>query len=212
VNLREMAEADNAFLLEDATSGFGTAIELTEPNDSVAISAVIVLSVTATNGTITPANLRWKIGDYYYRQNAAVTIASGTGLVTVTAEIAGADSNQDNGTVLTVLPLVGTGTITAATVQSTTTAGVDRLPDVVYNVTGQYHRVGVDIDPETGQLIAGKKSAITVRASRFNAAKLPDEGWHVKVTDILGTIVRGRIAFAMADLTAGRITATLKRC
>jgi len=85
------------------------------------------------------------------------------------------------------------------------------LEGVVYEVTGQYHRIGVDIDPETGLLVPGKKSAISVRAMRFNPQNLPDEGWGVEVTDIIGNLIKGKIAFAMADLTAGRITATLKR-
>jgi len=115
MNLRAQAEADTAFLLEDATTGFGVAITLTD--------------------------------------------------------------------------LAGT----------------------VYQVAGQYHRIGVDIDPETGLLVPGKKSAITVRASRFAADNLPDEGWLVETTDITGAAVKGRIAFAMPDLTSGRISATLKK-
>lgn len=115
MNLRELAEADNAIILEDAVNGFGVAIKLTD--------------------------------------------------------------------------LVG----------------------VVYEVTGQYHRIGVDIDPETGLLVPGNKSAVTVRASRFPADNLPNEGWMVETTDITGAAVKARIAFAMADRTSGRISATLKK-
>lgn len=85
------------------------------------------------------------------------------------------------------------------------------LQGVVYNVTGIYNRIGVDIDPETGLLVAGKKSTITVRASNFSADNLPNDGWTVETLDIMGKMVNARISFVMPDLTAGRITAILKR-
>lgn len=208
MNLREQAEADNEFLLEDATNGFGVAIRFTKPNPSVAVAAILSLSVAGTNATVLASNLRWKIGDFYYRQAAAVTIAGGVAVVSVVAEVAGADSNQDDGAVLTVLPLVG---VSAASVAATTRLGVDRLPDVVYNVIGQHHRVSVDVDPGTGQTIAGKKSAVTVRTSRFPANGLPGEGWQVDTTDISGNAISAKITIALPDLTAGRITCLLKR-
>jgi len=115
MSLRTLAEADNAFLLEDDTSGFGVAIELTD------------------------------------------------------------------------------------------------LEGTVYNVTGQYHRVGVDIDPETGILVPGNKSSVTVRLSRFQADNYPDSGWAVKTTDITGAIVRGKVTAPMLDRTTGRATLILRK-
>ncbi len=54
----------------------------------------------------------------------------------------------------------------------------------VHQVKGQFSRVGVDIDPETGLLVAGNKSAVTVR---------------------------GRASSVMLDRTAGRATIIMKR-
>lgn len=87
-----------------------------------------------------------------------------------------------------------------------------RLTDTegrVYQVKGQYHRVGVDIDPETGLLVPGNKSAVTVRLS--SVAALPDSDWLIETTDITGTAVKGRAAFVMLDRTAGRATIIFKR-
>jgi hypothetical protein len=208
-NLRALAEADNAFLLEDDVAGFGTPIKFTKPNTSVAVAAVLRLSVIGVDTTVIPINTRWLAGTYYYKQNAAATIAGGVATVTVTAEIAGADSNLADGSVIDlVTPIAG---VTSATVLDTTTPGADKDPDVVYDLKGQYHRIGVEIDPETGLIVAGKKSAVTVRASRFPANDLPDEGWLVESVDIIGTTVKARVAYVMPDLTAGRITAILKK-
>jgi len=209
VNLREQAEADNEFLLEDDVNGFAASIKFTEPNDSVAIAAVLRLNVIGVSTTIIPINTRWKSGDYYYRQNAAVTITAGVATAIVTAKIAGADSNLANGTVIDlVTPIVG---VTSATVLDTTTQGVNRNPDIVYNVKGQYNRIGVDIDPETGMLVAGNKSAVTVRLSRFTNGRYPENGWSIEATDITGTLVKGKVLHPMLDRTSGRVTLLFKR-
>ena len=115
MNLRELAEADNAIMLEDDVSGFGVAITMTD--------------------------------------------------------------------------LVGT----------------------IYQLKGQYHRVGVDIDPETGLLVPGNKSAVPVRLSRFLPGNYPDEGWLVETTDITGATVKGKATAVMLDRTAGRATMIMRR-
>lgn len=81
----------------------------------------------------------------------------------------------------------------------------------VYNVKGQYMRIGVDIDPETGLLIQGQKSAVTVRLSRFSLANLPDNDWIIEATDITGTLVKGYATNVMLDRTAGRATILFKK-
>jgi len=85
------------------------------------------------------------------------------------------------------------------------------LEGVTYEVAGQYHRIGQEIDPETGLIVAGSKSAVTVRASRFTADNLPDEGWLVQTTDSMGTAIQAKIAYRMRDLTIGMVTCILKR-
>jgi hypothetical protein len=85
------------------------------------------------------------------------------------------------------------------------------VPPVVYNVKGQYHRVGVDVDPETGLLVAGNKSSVTVRLSRFPLAALPDNDWTIEVTDILGETVKGKARHVLLDRTAGRATIIFTR-
>lgn len=89
-----------------------------------------------------------------------------------------------------------------------------RLTDTdgrVYDVVGQYHRVGVDVDPETGLLVQGNKSAITVRLSRFPADNLPEADWSIETTDITGTAVTGKANHVMLDRTAGRATIIMRR-
>lgn len=79
------------------------------------------------------------------------------------------------------------------------------LTGAIYLVKGQYIRKGVDIDPETGLLVPGNSSAVTVRLVSLGGA-LPDEGWLVETTDITGTPVRGKVKYPMLDRTAGRAT------
>jgi hypothetical protein len=80
----------------------------------------------------------------------------------------------------------------------------------VYQVVGQYSRVGVDIDPETGLLVPGNKSSATVRLASLRGA-LPEEGWLVETKDITGAMVRGRATSVMLDRTAGRATMIMRK-
>lgn len=84
-----------------------------------------------------------------------------------------------------------------------------RLTDLegnVYQVTGQYTRKGVDVDPDTGLLVPGSSSAVTVRLSRFSADRLPAAGWIVETTDSTGAQVMGKVKHPLLDRTAGRAT------
>lgn len=76
---------------------------------------------------------------------------------------------------------------------------------------GQYHRIGVDIDPGTGLLVQGNKSAVTIRTSRL-AGRVPAEGWTVATTDISGAAVTGKIpkSAVLPDRTLGRTTILFK--
>jgi len=209
MNLLDLAEADNSFLLEDASSGFGRAIALSPPNLSVAVAAVLTLSVDGVDDTALPSATKWVIDGKVYTQGGAAVIASGAAIVSVTADVAGAAGNQDDGESATPQsPIAG---VTAAEVAGTTTIGVDKLPDTVYNLVGQYMRVGVDIDPETGQLVQGNKSAVTIRLSSIEGGALPAEGWTVTATDSTGASVHGKASVVMLDRTAGRATIIFKR-
>lgn len=81
----------------------------------------------------------------------------------------------------------------------------------VYQVKGQYHRVGVDIDPATGLQVAGNKSSVTVRMSRFPLGALPDNDWTIETTDITGAAVKGKATHVMLDRTAGRVTIIMRK-
>jgi hypothetical protein len=80
----------------------------------------------------------------------------------------------------------------------------------VYNVIGIYHRIGVEIDPETGLLVPGSQSRITVRLSSLGGI-IPFEDWKIEVKDITGTTVTGYIASVMLDRTLGRVTMILSQ-
>ena len=83
-----------------------------------------------------------------------------------------------------------------------------RVP-TTYTVYGQAIRVGVDIDLDTGNMVPGNKTALTVRLSSLGV--LPDEDWTVEFTDITGTLVKGKVSYVMLDRTAGRVTMIMKR-
>ncbi len=111
MNLREQAEADNAFLLEDDVAGFGVEITFTNPADA--------------EETVT--------------------------------------------------------------------------------VKGQFTRISVEVDPETGLMVRGSTSAFTVRLSSLEGV-IPEEGWKVESTDISGAAFIGYCQAPMPDFTSGRLT------
>ncbi len=83
----------------------------------------------------------------------------------------------------------------------------------VHNVVGQYIRVGLELDPGTGQMVATDKSALTVRISSLGGA-IPAAGWTVSTTDITGAVVTGKIGKTgenvFKDRTLGRVTILFK--
>lgn len=81
----------------------------------------------------------------------------------------------------------------------------------VYNLRGFNLRVGVDIDPETGLLVQGNKTAITVHLSNFSVSNLPDADWPVEATDILGVTVKGKATNVMLDRALGFATILFKK-
>jgi len=201
MNIRELAEADNAFLLEDDELGFGVSITLKPPETA----AVIAAQAAGTNGVTIPAGTLWEAGTQRYQQGAAATIANGVAAIVLRAQETGPDANLADGSDLTLV--TAQAGITGATVTDTTTEGA--APAIV--VKGQYHRVGVDVDPETGLLVPGNKSAVTVRLSRFSSGDLPDEGWTIETTDVTGAAVVGKANHVMLDRTAGRATIIMRR-
>ena len=81
----------------------------------------------------------------------------------------------------------------------------------VYNLTGFNLRIGVDVDPETGLLVQGNKTAISVHLSNFSLSNLPDADWPVEATDITGALVKGKATNVMLDRSLGFATILFKK-
>ena len=72
-------------------------------------------------------------------------------------------------------------------------------------VQSQYHRVSVDIDPETGLQVKAKKSSVTVRNS--SVLGIIQKGWKVSIWDINNKHIQGTVAMApIPDNTLGITT------
>lgn len=71
-------------------------------------------------------------------------------------------------------------------------------------IKGVYFRVGVTIDPNTGQTVVGEQSHVTVRLSSLTA--IPEDGWKCTVADITGSDVVGYVTSPMPDRTLGRMS------
>jgi len=80
-------------------------------------------------------------------------------------------------------------------------------PDASQTVTvkGQFTRISVEIDPETGAIVRGSKAAFTVRLSSLGGV-IPEDGWKVESTDITGAAFTGYCNDVLPDLTSGRLT------
>lgn len=78
-----------------------------------------------------------------------------------------------------------------------------------FTVVGQVTRIGVDIDPDSGLMVPGSKLSVTFRLSSISP-ELPEEGWTVKTTDILGNSITSKISSVMLDRTSGRATLLLR--
>lgn len=72
-----------------------------------------------------------------------------------------------------------------------------------YPVNALYFRVGVDIDPETGALVPGNKSVVSIRLSELGEGVLPAKEWTVQVKDVTGSMVTGKVNFIALDRTLG---------
>jgi len=72
-------------------------------------------------------------------------------------------------------------------------------------VKGQFTRISVEVDPETGLMVQGSTSALTVRLSSLGEV-MPKEGWEVKSTDPDGTPFTGYCQVLRPDYTSGRLT------
>ncbi|MFW6312261.1 MAG: hypothetical protein ACOC2N_00050 [Spirochaetota bacterium] len=75
----------------------------------------------------------------------------------------------------------------------------------VYSLTGDYDRIGVEIDPDTGQMVMGSRLHVTVRLSRLDGA-VPADGWKCTLTDVTGTQVVGYVNGVMADRSVGVVS------
>ena len=80
-------------------------------------------------------------------------------------------------------------------------------PDAAQTVTvkGQFTKISVEIDPETGLMVRGSTVAFTVRLSSLGGI-IPEENWKVESTDITGTAFAGYCQALMPDYTSGRLT------
>lgn len=85
------------------------------------------------------------------------------------------------------------------------------LDGAVYRVNGQYIRRGVEVDMDTGLMVPGNSSAVTVRLSSLGPGVLPDEGWMIETSDITGAALKGKASHVLLDRTAGRATLLFKR-
>ncbi len=72
-------------------------------------------------------------------------------------------------------------------------------------VKGQFTRISVEVDPETGLMVQGSTSEFTVRLSSLGEV-IPKEDWEVKSTDITGAAFVGYCQAPMPDYTSGRLT------
>ena len=83
----------------------------------------------------------------------------------------------------------------------------------VYNVKGQYNRIGVAVDPGTGAAVATDKSSVTVRISSLSNV-IPGAGWTVTTTDSTGAVVTGKVPLTgdnvFPDRALGRVTILFK--
>ena len=76
-------------------------------------------------------------------------------------------------------------------------------------VQGQYNRVSVDIDPETGMKIKSKKSIVSIRNSNLTIGT-PTKNWKVSVLDINGQSFEGIVSEVLPDDTLGFTTLYLR--
>lgn len=81
----------------------------------------------------------------------------------------------------------------------------------VYILNAFNLRIGVDVDPETGLLVQGNKTAVTVHLSNFSVSNLPDADWPVEATDITGALVKGKATNVMLDRALGYATILFKK-
>lgn len=91
-----------------------------------AVAAKLTATAPGANGVLVAAGTAWTRSDgARYTVDASVTVTGGTATVALTADVAGAAQNCDNGTALDIeSPIAGlNGT---ATIASTTRAGTDR--------------------------------------------------------------------------------------
>lgn len=80
---------------------------------------------------------------------------------------------------------------------------------VIYNVNGQFQRIGVAIN-DVGLEVDGDTCTATARLTRFDPANLPKDGWTVSTTDITGVAVTAKCTGHRYDRVAGRVTLELK--
>ena len=80
-------------------------------------------------------------------------------------------------------------------------------PDAAQTVTvkGQFIRISVEIDTNTGLMMQGSTVEFTVRLSSLEGI-IPEGGWKVESTDITGTAFIGHCHALMPDYTSGRLT------
>lgn len=77
--------------------------------------------------------------------------------------------------------------------------------DQSQTVKGQYHRVSVEVDPETGMQVRSKRASITIRNSTFTLGIIA-KTWKVTVTDINGVVLEGVVSDILPDDTLGVTT------
>lgn len=79
----------------------------------------------------------------------------------------------------------------------------------IETVNGQYHRIGQEIDPDTGAIVSGNHSAATVRLSSL-VNVIVRKNIRVKCYDITGAEVNARVDSVEKDRTIGFVTMILR--
>lgn len=209
MNLSRLAEKDNTAILENSKTGFGVPVTLTVPNESEAVEAIVRLKVTGDPDTVIPAGTVYVSGESRYIQELKVTIRGEAIYPEVKAELPGAAHNLSPEDAINLDEEISG--VDFVEVVQTLREGTDRDPDIVYEVTGQFIRTAVEIDPQTGLQVIGNKAAVTVSLDKFPLDQIPGNDWLVEVSDITGEVVRGRATNVTPDRTLGMVTLFIRK-
>ena len=76
-------------------------------------------------------------------------------------------------------------------------------------INGQFHRIGQEIDQNTGAIVSGNHAAATVRISSLSTVVIK-RNIRVTCNDITGAVVNARVDSIEQDRTIGFVTMILR--